>query len=110
MSDSRTQTYPSYMDDEPMMQRLAKCIAFELSAGGNAAAAAMAVMRDVRLGHINLPSPAWRDGIRAAVDAEREADPAVHHRCDCPFGWCDGSCPTLKARKALDALLTDGGG
>lgn len=48
--------------------------------------------------------------IRAAVDAEREADPAVHHRCDCPFGWCDGSCPTLKARKALDALLADGGG
>lgn len=47
--------------------------------------------------------------IRAAVDAEREADPAVNHRCDCPFGWCDGRCPTIVARKALDALLADGG-
>ena len=108
MSDSRTRTYPSYRDDEPAMQRLAKCIAFELSAGGNAAAAAMAVMRDVRLGYINLPSPAWRDSIRAAVDAEREAERGAH-QCDCPFGWCDGRCPTIQSRKALDALLADGG-
>lgn len=95
MSDSRTRTYPSYRDDEPAMQRLAKCIAFELSAGGNAAAAAMAVMRDVRLGYINLPSPAWRDSIRAAVDAER-AIMRETNGCVLPGA-------------ALDALLADGG-
>ncbi len=50
----------------------------------------------------------WRDSIRAAVEAERASDPAVNHRCDCPFGWCDGRCPTLTARAALDALLAEG--
>ena len=47
--------------------------------------------------------------IRAAVAVERVTDPAVNHRCDCPFGWCDGRCPTLTSRAALDALLADGG-
>ncbi len=52
---------------------------------------------------------AWAKLIRAAVAAERASDPAVNHRCDCPFGWCDGGCPTLTARAALDALLAGGG-
>jgi hypothetical protein len=41
------------LDDD--RTRMAKCIAFELQHGGDALAAAKALLRDMELGHIRLP-------------------------------------------------------
>ena len=46
---------PDYPENEPVSLRLARCIQHELDHGGNAFAAAQAILRDIRLGYIVIP-------------------------------------------------------
>lgn len=49
--------YPNYSPSDPPETRIAKCIYFELSHGGNELAAARAILRDIERGFIRLPNP-----------------------------------------------------
>jgi hypothetical protein len=50
--DAKSSVLPAYTDAESVEARIAKCIDHERSHGGNATAAARAILRDIRLGHI----------------------------------------------------------
>ena len=49
-----SKSYPTYKEGDDACTRMAACIDFEMSNGGNAIAAAKAIMRDVERGHIFL--------------------------------------------------------
>lgn len=44
--------YPSYALGDSLLDQMTKCIAFELDRGGNAYAAAQALLRDIKAGYI----------------------------------------------------------
>lgn len=47
---------PRYDETDSLRLRIAKCIAFELQHGGDAMAAADALLRDIEWGYIHLPN------------------------------------------------------
>lgn len=46
--------YPKYLLEDKIESRIAKCIQFELEHGGDHLACAKAVIRDIKLGYIQL--------------------------------------------------------
>ena len=64
--------FPNY-EDLPDLDRIAKCIKFEMSHGGNEIAAARAILRDIERGYI-LPhlTPLAVDGALVSVNEAGE--------------------------------------
>lgn len=72
--------YPEYTDDMSPEEKIALCIEFEVEHGGNFLAAAKAILRDIKFGHIKIDEKQQQEvdyGQMRVVSKENQAGPRM---------------------------------